>query len=129
MYDLWLGNIDGATITGNPTGWEPSGRTSVGGFAEWYAPSSSDWLAPGAGPLSGFIVTSPYGPAHTVAWEATTDYGSGTTVYSGEVDGPSELSQPEPGSLCLLGLAVGPVLAWRKRRQLRASEAAAALKA
>jgi hypothetical protein len=139
VYDLWLGNLDGATVSASwPHGWDTISQlnaTDGTGFAQWTAADQADWLAPGAGPLSGFTITSPYGPANTVAWELAIDVdGSAATiddtiVVPGTVDGPSQFSQPEPGSLCLLGLALGPALAWRRQRKLRAGKAGAAEKA
>lgn len=128
VYDLFLGNIDQATILASPTGWDTVfGDTSVGGFASWTALDELDWLAPGAAPLSGFVLSSPYAPGSFASRELASDSdGHATTtddtlVGSGGADGPT--SQPEPGSLCLLVLAVGPALAWHRRRKMRASKA------
>lgn len=111
VYNVFLNTIDPVTVA-SPSGW--SGSYASGGVT-WHTDS---WVAPGLSAVSGFTITSPYAPG-TLIWAI--DVASGTVPsFDGSVSGPSKgAGTPEPASLCLLGLAVGPALAWGRRRRGR----------
>lgn len=123
-YGLILDNVDMATITGFPSGWNITQDISMDGGPTWMASGSGSWV-PHGNSLSGFTVTSPYAPG-TVAWDAYIDYdgvsGGTGTVISGETQGPVS---PEPASLCLLVLAGAAPLVARYRQRRRSARSSA----
>jgi hypothetical protein len=114
IFDLFLGNVDDATIVGTPTGWDtfetpPGGGND--GSVDWNTdPFGTDVVAPGQN-LSGFTIRSPWGPGT----DSAPVFLNGDEFAHGAVDGPAVT--PEPATVVLLLVSgVGGAVVRRRRK-------------
>ena len=119
VYYVELDPVDGAHITGFPTGWGDTFEdSSIGGYVQWSATSSTDWIVPGASPVTGYVIESAYGPVTDyVHWAVYTDPDGSPGPPTNATD-PAPIEGPhvaEPGTLVLLVMGGGGLLAWRRK--------------
>jgi hypothetical protein len=113
VYDLFLTNVDDATISGTPDGWYTS---TAPGSVEWTTYFFQDDYNPvnANSTLPGFTITSPW----PVGSGTATVYLNGSIVPDGTVDGP-HIPTPEPGSFALVLTSAIGALGFRGIRRAR----------